>query len=100
MLASSTGLCPGFWLLVIQPASVLPSNNRIQPSSFSRSVSSLSAAARGAAPSITTTKCRAKRLVRGGQMFKGELSGMSVVWDGEIDEAATDDSGGCYRLQP
>src|SRR5260370_29995289 len=44
MACSSTGRLLGFSALVIQPSSVLPSNSSSQPSFFSWSVNSLSAA--------------------------------------------------------
>ena len=46
MEPSSTGVLDGFLPLVIQPFKVFPSKRRIQPSFFSFSVSSLSAARR------------------------------------------------------
>src|SRR5438132_2920907 len=48
MQPSSTGVLLGLPLEVIQPSSVLPSKSRTQPSAFSFSVSSLSAAPTGA----------------------------------------------------
>src|SRR5207237_7716379 len=47
MQPSSIGRRLGSWLLVIQPSSVRPSNSSSQPSFFSCSVSSLSAATAG-----------------------------------------------------
>src|SRR5260221_146775 len=49
---SSTGRLLGFWPLVIQPSSVLPSKRSSQPSDFSRGVNSLSAATAGTASTI------------------------------------------------
>src|SRR4051812_8578504 len=56
MLPSSTGVLLGLPPLVIQPSSVLPSKSRTQPSSFSFAVSSLSAAAPGAASSAAARR--------------------------------------------
>src|SRR5258708_38680338 len=90
ILASSTGLCPGFWLLVVQPSSVLPSNNRIQPSSLSRSVSWLSAAAGGAAPSSERKQASVARLMHDSDLFTGWLS----TAGGKKRGSATDDNCG------
>src|SRR5438874_10504272 len=54
MQPSSTGVLLGLLFEAIQPSSVLPSKSRIQPSAFSFSVSSLSAAHAGGAVAISS----------------------------------------------
>ena len=79
MAWSSTGRWLGFWLLVIQPSSVLPSNSSSQPSAFSASVKRVVGGQRGKA---STASKNAK---------KNDFFMVGISVDGARWQAATAD---------